>query len=206
MNIFDEHYEEYEAWYDNHEFAFLSELEALKMAVPGKGEGLEIGAGTGRFAASLGIADGIDPSTKMLELARQKGVDVKLGNGEKLPFPDNAFDYVAIINTLCFVKKPITVLKEAGRVLKSNGEIILGIIDKNNFLGRFYQEKKSRFYGHAHFFMTEEVVELLRQAGFKKFSFWQTLFAFPDEISEIEKPLEGFDHGGFVVIKAEISN
>ncbi len=206
VNIFNEHYEEYEAWYDKHKFTFLSEVEALKMALPEKGKGLEIGVGTGRFADSLGIANGIDPSPKMLELARRRGIDAQLGSGEKLPFPDNAFDHVAIINTLCFVKEPMAVLKETGRVLKANGKIIIGIIDKNNFLGRFYQKKKSLFYKQSHFFTTEEAAALLSQAGFQKFSFWQTVFTFPDEISEIEKPLKGFDHGGFVVIRAEILN
>jgi ubiquinone/menaquinone biosynthesis C-methylase UbiE len=128
---------------------------------------------------------------------------VQLGPGERLPFPNDVFDYAVIINTLCFVEEPLKVLKEAERVLKKNGSVIIGIIDRNNFLGSYYQQKKSAFYGQAHFFTMEEVTELLSRSGFQNFSYWQTLFAFPEDISKIEKPQKGFDRGGFIVIRAQ---
>jgi ubiquinone/menaquinone biosynthesis C-methylase UbiE len=201
--IFDEQYQKYDAWYDEHRFAFLSEVEAVRMVLPGKGKGLEIGVGTGRFASSLGTEYGIDPSQAMLKFARQRGVKAQLGTGEKLPFSNGVFDYVTIINTLCFVEEPLKVLQESGRVLKESGIIIIGIIDRNNFLGSYYQQKKSSFYRQAHFFTMEEVTELLSQSGFQNFYYWQTLFSFPDDISQIEKPLKGFNRGGFIVTRAQ---
>jgi ubiquinone/menaquinone biosynthesis C-methylase UbiE len=203
MNIFERHYKKYDAWYDKHKFAYLSELEAIKRVLPQKGKGLEIGVGTARFAAPLGIRYGIDPSKKMLEIAKKRGVDVRLGNGEKLPFGNLTFDYIAIIITLCFVKDPLKVLKEARRVLKRSGKIIIGIIDKDSFLGKFYQRKKSIFYKQARFFTFEEVTRLLRGIGFIRFSCYQTLFKLPDKIDSIEKPKRGFSKGGFVVISGE---
>jgi len=201
-NIFDKHYKKYDAWYDKHRFAYLSELGAIKKVLPKKGEGLEIGAGTGRFAASLGIKYGIDPSRKMLEAARKRGVDARLGYGEKLPFSDAAFDYVAIIITLCFVKDPVKVLVEARRVLKKKGKLIIGIIDKDSFLGKFYQRKNSIFYKQANFFSIREVVDLLKAIGFNKVSCYQTIYKLPDKINSIQKVKRGSDKGGFVVISA----
>lgn len=201
-NIFDRYYMKYDGWYDRNKFAYLSELEAVKKVLPKKGKGLEIGVGTGRFAVALDIKYGIDPSKNMIKLARQRGVDAKLASGERLPFRNDVFDYAAIIITLCFVRNPQKVLKEAGRILKKKGKIVIGIIDKDSFLGKFYQKKKSIFYGQANFFNVKDVTGLLDAEGFDRFSYYQTIFKFPDEVNSIEKPQKGFGKGGFVVIKA----
>ena len=200
---FDQYWKRYDAWYDKHRFAYLSELEAIRKVLPKKGKGLEIGAGTGRFAAPLGIKFGIDPSKNMIKLASQRGIDMRLGTGESLPVTEAAFDYVAIIITLCFVKDPLKVLKESRRVLKKDGKIIIGIIDKNSFLGEFYQEKKSIFYKEANFFTVKEVIDLLKVTRFNRFSYYQTIFQMPEELNLINKPRKGFGKGGFVVIAGE---
>ena len=199
-NFFDEHYKQYDEWYDRNKFAYLSELEAVRKILPGEGYGLEIGTGSGRFAAPLGIAVGIDPSKRMVELARKRGVGARLGSGENLSFKDSSFDYVAMIVTLCFVRDPREVIKESARVLKKKGKIIVGIVDKDSFLGKFYREKKSKFYEQARFFSVNEVIGLLKEAGFGDFSHYQTLFDFPGKINSVEEPREGFGKGGFVVI------
>lgn len=201
--IFNRYYKEYDAWYDKNKFAYLSELAVLKKVIPKKGKGLEIGVGTGRFAAPLGITTGIDPSCDMLRIAKQRGVGVYLGTGENLPFSKDVFDYIIIIITICFVRNPLKVLQEASRVLKQRGKIIIGIIDKSSFLGKLYQRKKSVFYRKAHFFSVRELTALLRRAGFEKFSYRQTLYSLPEKIKSVEKSQKGFGSGGFVVICAQ---
>lgn len=202
MNIFDREYKKYDAWYERNQFAYLSELEALKKVVPKNKTGLEIGVGTGRFSVPLHISAGIDPSFGMLKIARQRGVNVFQGHGENLPFANELFDYVAIIITLCFVDDPEKVLEESHRVLKDDGRLVIGLIDKDCFLGRFYQGKKSLFYEAAHFFSVDDVTVLLEKTGFYQFRFYQTLTVFPDEIRTVERPKKGFGDGGFVVIEA----
>jgi len=202
-DIFDKHYKKYDAWYERNKFAYLSELGAVEKVLPKKGKGLEIGVGTGRFAVPLGIKYGIDPSKKCLEIAKKRGVKVHLGSGEKLPFGNSTFDYVAIIITLCFVRNPFKVLSETRRVLKKNGKVIIGIIDKDSFLGNFYRKKKSIFYKQANFFNVREVVNLYKEAGFKKLSCYQTIFKLPDKIDSVGMPQKGFGKGGFVVISGE---
>jgi ubiquinone/menaquinone biosynthesis C-methylase UbiE len=105
-SLFDKYHKKYDAWYNKNKFAYLSEIKALRKVMPEKGKGLEIGIGTGRFASVLGIKNGIDPSLGMIKLARKRGLNARLGVGEKLPFSNSFFDYVAIIITLCFVKNP----------------------------------------------------------------------------------------------------
>lgn len=202
-SLFDGHYREYDAWYDKHRLVFLSELEAIKKVLPEKGNGLEIGVGTGRFAHALGIGTGIDPSENMIQVAKKRDIDVCQACGESLPFKDSTFDYAAIIIALCFAQYPLKLLKETNRALKKNGQIIIGIVDKNSFLGNFYKKKKSPFYKKAHFFTVKNIIDMLRAAGFKGFSCYQTVFDLPDKISSVEKPQESFGKGGFVVISAK---
>jgi SAM-dependent methyltransferase len=201
-NFFDEHYDRYDAWYEENRLAYLSELEVFKKILPERGAGLEIGVGSGRFAAPLGITTGIDPSKKMLELARKRGVDARLGAGEELPFEDSTFDYVAIIVTLCFVRDPEKVISESSRILKPNGQLIVGIIDKESFLGKFYRKNGSIFYGHARFFDVGDITRMFKAAGFKRFSYYQTIFDLPDKLKAVDKPLRGFGKGGFVAVSA----
>jgi len=201
-DLFDKHYRRYDAWYDENKFTYLSELKAVKKVLPTEGYGLEIGAGSGRFTAPLDIAMGIDPSKNMLELARKRGVNAVSGTGEELPFKDATFDYVAIIVTLCFVQDPEKVIAESVRVLKPGGKIVIGIVDKESFLGKYYQEKGSMFYDHAHFFDIKEVLQMLIASGFGNFVCYQTIFNYPDKLNTVEKPRKGFGDGGFVMIRA----
>lgn len=62
---FDEHLEEYEQWFHDNWFVFQSEPAAIEKFIPRKGKGVEIGIGSGIFAAPLVIDQGIDPSEGM---------------------------------------------------------------------------------------------------------------------------------------------
>jgi len=205
-NIFDIYPKEYDNWYEENKFVYLSEIEALKKVIPEKGEGLEIGVGTGRFAQPLRIKTGIDPSSKMLKIAKTRGIKTYLGMGENLPFSDKEFDFVLIVITICFVQNPEQVIRESNRVLKDNGKLIIGIIDKNSYLGKLYQKKKEeghRFYKEANFYSTEEVVEILKKYNFNRFTFYQTIFHPVEKLTRVEKPEKGYGKGSFVVIVGE---
>lgn len=134
-SLFDIYYKEYDDWYEKNRFAYLSEIEAIKKVLPKKGKGLEIGVDTGRFASRLGIRYGIDPSAKMLKIAKRRGIKTEVAYGENLLFGNNEFDYILIAITTCFVNNPKKVMAESKRVLKKNGKIIIGIVDKNSFFG-----------------------------------------------------------------------
>ncbi len=202
MNIFDKDYKRYDQWYEKNHFAYLSELEAIKKYALAKGRSLEVGVGTGRFAAPLNITMAIDSSHNMLTLAGHRGINVRWGMAEDIPFSNDLFDDVFMISTVCFVHDPSKALQECKRVLKDDGCLILGMINKNSFLGHCYMKKKSIFYPQARFFSVEEITQLLEEAGFDNLKYYQTIFDHPKKIRKIEKPQKGFDKGGFIVIKA----
>ncbi len=205
MEPFERYTERYEDWFERNRSAYKSELKAVDELLPDEGEALEVGVGTGRFSEPFSVEHGIDPSLKMLKIARERGIKVVQGTGEELPFEGESFDRVLIVTTICFFEEPKKALEEAKRVLKPGGAIIIGFIDRESPIGRRYQEKKEEnvFYREAVFFSAQEVTELLEDVGFKDLSYVQTLFGV--ETREVEEPKKGCGEGSFVVIGAKKS-
>lgn len=100
---------------------------------------LEVGCGTGRFLewfASQGHqATGLESSPSLLIAARNRlpsKIHLELGDPEDLPYEDNAYDTVALLNTLEFVNDPLQALTEACRVARSH--VLLGALNKYSFI------------------------------------------------------------------------
>ncbi|MEF8797056.1 MAG: class I SAM-dependent methyltransferase [Salinivenus sp.] len=203
---FDAHPERYDDWFEQHEAAHQSELRAIEALLPDAGDGLEIGVGTGRFAAPLGLEHGVDPSPAMRERARERGIEAKDGVAEDLPYPDARFDRALMTTTLCFLDDPPQAFREAHRVLHPGGALVVGFIDWDSPLGHRYEEEKTQnvFYRPARFHAAAEVLDLFEEAGFEKMQVRQTLFSNPETMSEPDPVWEGHGRGGFVVIRGEV--
>jgi SAM-dependent methyltransferase len=200
---FDRHIEVYERWFDEHPAAYVSELLAVRALLPLRGRILEIGVGTGKFAAPLGIDVGVEPSATAATLASARGIDTVPGTAEALPFPDDSFDHALAVTTICFVDSPETMIAEARRVLRPGGTLVLAFVDKLSPLGQLYltHQAEDVFYRHATFFSTEQVEELMRDGGFEIQERAQTLTG-DAEITQVEPTRPGTDDGAFVVISA----
>ncbi len=196
---------QYEEWFERHRFAYISELKAIERVLPEKGEGIEIGVGTGRFAHPLGIKYGLEPSENMALLAGRRGIKIFRGTAENMPFHDATFDFVLITTTICFVDNIEKALKEVWRILKKGGVLIVGFIDRKSLIGRTYEQNKNKnvFYKDATFFSVDEIVKYIKKIGFKRLYFLQTLFHRLEEINTVEPIEMGYGKGGFVVIRAE---
>ncbi|MDD2558740.1 MAG: class I SAM-dependent methyltransferase [Desulfuromonadaceae bacterium] len=197
---FEQHSAAYDEWFEKNHAVYAAELEVIRQLLPSaEAKGVEVGVGSGRFAAPLGIKIGVEPSEKMAALARKRGIRVVPGTAEDLPFPDNSFDFVLMVTTLCFVDDVAQSFREAFRVLKSEGCVIIGFVDKESPLGRQYAQRgeKSKFYREASFYSAPDVLKSLEEAGFKTMEIKQTL------ISEVGPQiiLSGFGEGAFVAIK-----
>lgn len=196
--VFDENAAAYDSWFDENRLLYRAELEAVKGFIPSEGMGVEIGVGTGRFAVPLGIAIGLEPSPRMATLARQRGVEVLEGVAEALPFAARAFDFALMVTTVCFLDDVTRAFCEAYRILKPQGVLIVGFIDRDSELGRRYSQRKeqSRFYRGATFYSVAELEIRLTEAGFAGFNYRQTLF--PGQVTVAD----GYDKGSFVVVRA----
>jgi len=92
---------------------------------------LEVGCGTGNYAAALTKAtgcrvSGIDPSQRMLELASDAGPWESLvqGRAESLPFGDDSFDIVVSTDVIQHIGDRDAYFKEAARMLRPEGHIV----------------------------------------------------------------------------------
>ena len=202
---FEAHHQRYDAWFGKHEAAYISELLALRPFVPWEGRGIEIGVGSGRFAAPLGVQVGVDPSGAMLAYAAARGINVTEGVAENLPFAAASFDHALVVTTICFVDSPARMLAEARRVLKPGGRLVIGFIDRESALGQYYlaHQAENVFYRDATFHSADEVARLLQETGFAISAWGQTLAHHLPETREIEPLRAGRGQCAFVVVAAE---
>jgi len=205
ISVFAEAAQEYDGWFDRHAPVYQSELRALQTFLPPAGRGLEIGAGTGRFAAPLGIEVGVEPARAMAAIARSRGLKVCAAYGEELPFRQETFDFVLLVTVLCFLKDPGRALAEARRVLKPRGKLLIGLIDPDSPLGRAYEQSKAgnKFYRRARFYPVRRVLAWLEQLDFGHLQTCQTIFQELPAITAVEPVRPNYGEGGFVVIAAQ---
>ena len=108
---------------DAREAAFQAVREAAPRQV------LEVGCGWGEFAErildELGVdVVAVDLSPRMVELARERGVDARVGDVEALPFDDESFD-VSVANWMLYhVPDVERALSELARVTRPGGRLV----------------------------------------------------------------------------------
>ncbi|RRS31710.1 MAG: methyltransferase type 11 [Epsilonproteobacteria bacterium (ex Lamellibrachia satsuma)] len=193
----------YEAWFEKHSMLYNAEIEAIKKLLPPFKNGIEIGVGSGRFAVPLGIRTGVEPSSKMAKIARSKGINVIEGIAEDLPVANETFDFALMVTTICFVDDPLLSLQNIYRILKPDSYVIIGFVDRGSVLGQHYEKNRlnSRFYGEARFYDVNEVIGLLKKAGFSEIVCTQTLFG--KDLEHMDTAVKnGYGEGAFVALRA----
>jgi len=200
---FEKHVDIYEEWFVRNRFAYESELQAIRALLPEDGTGIEIGVGTGRFAAPLGIKLGVEPSKTMRKIAQKKGIEVVNGVAEALPFDNNQFDFALMVTTICFLDDIETSFKEVFRVLKPRALFVIGFVDRSSPIGVVYQKRKdeSIFYKEARFYSVDEVASYLEKSGFRDLTYMQTIYQDLKMLKDIEPVNEGYGKGSFVVVR-----
>jgi len=208
--VFDRLALRYDRWYEKPfgKSIYQLEVEAIRTVLPSFNTGLEVGVGTGRFASALGIKFGLDISLSELLIARQRGINVVLGDAHRMPFPDGAFDLELIVVSICFFERPEVVLKEVSRTLSPDGYVILGLVLEESPWAEFYKQKGREghpFYSIARFYSFSRLNEMLSSAGFVIDTVVSTLLEEPFEDRPVRNReiVSGYrSDAGFTVIRA----
>ena len=132
---------------------------------------LDVGSGTGRFAAALGDQArvwGADPSPEMLEVARGRapGARFKEGSAEQLPFKDGWFERAVLWLVVHLLEA--SAFPELHRVLAPGGRLLIATFDPSYFdafwLNRLFPSLEA--IDRARFQTPDELRAELDAAGF----------------------------------------
>jgi SAM-dependent methyltransferase len=102
-------------------------MAAIRELAPGRV--LEVGCGWGELAEWIERDTGaevvaVDLSPRMVELARERGVDARVADVQELPFADGQFDLVVAAWMLYHVPDIDLALAEIARVLRPGGRLV----------------------------------------------------------------------------------
>ncbi|MEM1029541.1 MAG: metalloregulator ArsR/SmtB family transcription factor [Myxococcota bacterium] len=134
------------------------------------GRVLDIASGDGSLAALIAPraerVTCLDVSPKVVAAGRKRlahlsNVELTVGDMQRLPFAENTFDAVMMMNCLTYAEDPTRALHEAARVLVAGGTLT-GVT-----LRRHQSERAVAGYGHVNLgFAVDELGEMLTAAGF----------------------------------------
>ena len=141
---------------------------------------LDLGCGTGNILVKLNRNKniklyGLDLSEKMIEIAEDKlnsRVELRVGDAECIPWQDNSFEVIICNASFHHYPNPEKVLLEMKRVLKENGNLIIGDptapLILRQALNLFCKISNN---GDYKIYSEKEIKELLIKCGFKPFDF-----------------------------------
>jgi SAM-dependent methyltransferase len=153
---------------------YLKKRTAFVVTHCPRGEGLDVGCGTGVLAERLAGAGyemvGVDPSAGMLEIleARTPLVRPVHASGTSLPFDDDSFDLVVTVAVMHHIADPDDVhqtLAEMVRVVKPGGRVVVWDHNpRNPYWGRL-MARVPQDTGEERLIPEAEIVTGLRAAG-----------------------------------------
>ena len=148
---------------------------------PSDGRLLDVGGGTGRVASALRSYAKIiivaDPSFGMLKFAASKpGLQVAAAFSERLPFPEDFFERVIMVDALHHVVDQNATAHELIRVLKPGGRIIIEEPDIRTFSAKLVALFEKLLLMRSHFLSPDKIAELFphgkTRVATKDFNSW----------------------------------
>lgn len=226
-SAFDLFANDYDKWFLSNKNVLASEVALLARFLQSPGRSLSVGCGTGLFERLLEkdygirVTHGIEPAEGMAEIARQRGLDVRIGTAEQSHYGDAEYDTIIFNGTPSYITQLDLAFNKAFAALRQGGRVVVLDVPKESSYALLYNLAKEvgtwdnyyfvgakplnaypiSFVQESRWRSTPEKVELLTAAGFQQFEFAQTLTRHPVYSDEVfEEPVEGYDRGDYVAI------
>lgn len=171
----------------------------LDLVAPLAGERiLDVGCGAGDnlqfFQDKWCSLTGIDSSKEKLDVVRQKygdHVELILAQPEDIPFSDNEFDIVTLINVLEISDNPQKIIEEAIRVCR--GRVFIGFINVYSFVGT--KQGLKEMFGfplsrEMRFFSFPEIKTMVKNCAGDAAIKWGSVVYFPNIVHYFFEKLE----------------
>ena len=214
---FDGYASKYDEWFMVNDKLFTSELKLFEKAlgdIIGK-KLLSVGCGSGLFESynDSSNIEGIEPSEDMGKIAEKRGVNIiKYGLIEDVELPDSTYDIIYFNGSSSYMEDLAPVYGKCKKALKEGGKLILLDVPKESAFGFMYLEGTMpalpyplALAASGVWHSTEEKIGVLKDLGFKNFTYYQTLVKNPLYTNEeVEEVVEGYKSGGYVAIIAEV--
>jgi ubiquinone/menaquinone biosynthesis C-methylase UbiE len=143
-----------------------SSLETMltQANLPTSGRVLDAGGGTGRVAGAIREYAGevvvADPSLGMLRQADRTRFGLACSNSEALPFPNDSFERVIMVDALHHVIHQGQTAREMYRVLKPGGRIVIEEPDIRKFGIKLIAIGEKLLLMRSHFLSPQKIVDL----------------------------------------------
>lgn len=153
---------------------YLQKRTQFVLANSPRGDGLDVGCGTGVLAERLAEAGyhmvGVDPSQGMLDIleARTQLVRAVCASGTSLPFDDSSFDLVITVAAMHHIAEPDDVkqtLAEMVRVVKPSGRLVVWDHNPRNPYWKLLMARVPQDTGEERLISEAEIISGLRAAG-----------------------------------------
>ncbi len=150
------------------EFMVDEELVQL-LDLPAQCSLLDAGGGTGRVSAALlnKVRSVVvaDPSAGMLGYAKKKGLVTVCAPGENLPFKENSFDRIIMVDALHHVRNQRQTADELWRAITPGGRILIIEPDIRRFAVKLIALGEKVLLMRSHFLSQEKIAALFREKG-----------------------------------------
>ncbi len=198
MDAFSSVASSYEAWFASPLGAFVDHCErrAVECMLRDVESGsiVEVGAGTGHVARLLTChgskVTAVEPSSAMREEGRRRTAGLPIrwidARAEALPFSDSCFDGAVFFTTLEFVHQPAGALREALRVVRPEGWVIVGFLHALSAWAARYRYHANRGvmpWAAARFFTSKDLEQWM---GFPAERSEKAVYLAPDAIPPFE--------------------